>query len=157
MANGAYDNLLTFHVANPIHSCLYLPPFYSLAIFCPFDLIMLHDDHQRQPRRQPSVDLCAILLAAFRTSHLLPRLSPAGLASFLLGASFSMMLGGSMTFLLGFLLFPWVVGLVMLLYLVGLVSSLSGLGRSIICRISPLESQRDVRSLLLPLQRNRII
>ncbi|XP_074566069.1 uncharacterized protein LOC141822523 [Curcuma longa] len=106
---------------------------------------MLHGGQQRQPR-PPSVDLCALLLAAFRASHLLPRLSPAGLASFLLGASLSMMLGGSMTFLLGFLMFPWVMGLVALLYLVGIVSNLSGLGRAIICRISPLESQRDVRS-----------
>ncbi|XP_042434266.1 uncharacterized protein LOC122020409 [Zingiber officinale] len=110
-------------------------------------MLRLHDDQQNRSR-PPSLDLSALFLAAFHSSHLLPRLSPAGLASFLLGASLTMMLGGSMTFLLGFLMFPWVIGLLMMLYLVGLVSILSGLGRAILCRFSPLEPQPYARSTI---------
>ncbi|WOL15888.1 hypothetical protein Cni_G24669 [Canna indica] len=71
--------------------------------------------------------------------------TPAGFASFLLGASLAMVLGGSMTFLIGFFLLPWVIGLVLVLHLVGVVSNLSGLGRAILCRSAPLEPQEDVR------------
>ncbi|THU43964.1 hypothetical protein C4D60_Mb02t02400 [Musa balbisiana] len=85
-------------------------------------------------------DLCALLLAAFRSPRTAPpmreQVTPAGFASFLLGASVAMMLCGSMTFLIGFLLLPWVIGLLAVVYFAGVVSNLSGLTRAILRRIS---------------------
>lgn len=52
----------------------------------------------------------------------LTKITPAGFASLLLGISLSLMLCGSITFIIGFLLMPWVLGLVMLFYVVGIVS-----------------------------------
>lgn len=63
----------------------------------------------------------------------LPQITPAGFASLLLGVSLALMLCGSVTFFIGFLLMPWVLGLVMIFYVVGIVSSLSMLGRAILC------------------------
>lgn len=60
------------------------------------------------------------------------QVSAAGLASLLLGVSLAMMFCGSITFVIGFILMPWVLGLIMVLYLVGIVTSLSGFGRSIL-------------------------
>ncbi|KAL4192381.1 hypothetical protein AMTRI_Chr06g171660 [Amborella trichopoda] len=60
------------------------------------------------------------------------RVTAAGVASLSLGISFALMLCGSLTFVIGVLLIPWVLGLVMLFYFVGIVSSLSGLGRAIL-------------------------
>ncbi|GAB4839751.1 hypothetical protein Ancab_020461 [Ancistrocladus abbreviatus] len=68
-----------------------------------------------------------------RRGPAMPRISPAGFASLMLGISLSLMLCGSLTFFIGFMLMPWVLGLVMVFYFVGLVSSLSVLGRSILC------------------------
>ncbi|XP_057811936.1 uncharacterized protein LOC131026181 [Salvia miltiorrhiza] len=61
------------------------------------------------------------------------QMTPAGFASLLLGISLSLMLCGSVTFFIGLVLMPWVLGLVMLLYFVGVVSSISMIGRSILC------------------------
>ena len=61
------------------------------------------------------------------------QISPAGFASLLLGISVALMLCGSVTFFIGFMLMPWVLGLVMVFYVAGIVSSLSVLGRSILC------------------------
>ncbi|XP_020229870.1 uncharacterized protein LOC109810736 [Cajanus cajan] len=66
-----------------------------------------------------------------------PQITPAGFASLLLGISVALMLCGSVTFFIGFMLMPWVLGLVMLLYVAGVVSSLSFLGRSILCYATP--------------------
>nr|CAD1839054.1 unnamed protein product [Ananas comosus var. bracteatus] len=60
-----------------------------------------------------------------------------GVASLLLGASLALMLCGSVTFVIGFILMPWVVGLLMVFYFVGIVSNLSGMGRAILCPNSP--------------------
>ncbi|XP_042504718.1 uncharacterized protein LOC122081603 isoform X2 [Macadamia integrifolia] len=61
------------------------------------------------------------------------QVSPAAFASLLLGISLSLMLCGSVTFVIGFILMPWVLGMVMFFYFVGIVSNLSVLGRSILC------------------------
>ncbi|KAL3511455.1 hypothetical protein ACH5RR_030856 [Cinchona calisaya] len=61
------------------------------------------------------------------------QITPAGFASLLLGISVALMLCGSVTFFIGFFLMPWVIGLVFVFYVVGLVSSLSMLGRAIFC------------------------
>jgi hypothetical protein len=50
-----------------------------------------------------------------------------------LGISLALMLCGSVTFFIGFILMPWVLGLVMVFYVVGIISTLSMLGRSILC------------------------
>ncbi|CAM8953522.1 unnamed protein product [Rhodiola kirilowii] len=74
------------------------------------------------------------------------QITPAGFASLMLGISLSMMLCGSVTFLIGFMLMPWVIGLIMVLYVVGVVSSISMLGRALLCHITALASppQKDV-------------
>ncbi|XVF43683.1 hypothetical protein PTKIN_Ptkin02bG0060200 [Pterospermum kingtungense] len=60
-------------------------------------------------------------------------ISPSGFAWLMLGISLSLMLCGSVTFFIGFMLMPWVIGLVMFFYVAGIVSAISMLGRSIIC------------------------
>ncbi|KAF1876165.1 hypothetical protein Lal_00006796 [Lupinus albus] len=55
----------------------------------------------------------------------LPEITPAGFASLLLGMSLALMVCGSVTFVIGFMLMPWVIGLVMVLYVAGILSSLS--------------------------------
>ena len=66
-----------------------------------------------------------------------PEITPAGFASLLLGISVALMLCGSVTFLIGFMLMPWVLGLVMVFYVAGIVSTLSLLGRSLLCFLTP--------------------
>ncbi|XP_028771975.1 uncharacterized protein LOC114741599 isoform X2 [Neltuma alba] len=80
-----------------------------------------------------------------RPSPSLSQITPAGFASLLLGISLSLMLCGSVTFFLGFFLMPWVFGLVMVLYVVGIVSTLRMLGRSILCyATSPAEPRKEI-------------
>ncbi|KNA07053.1 hypothetical protein SOVF_175600 [Spinacia oleracea] len=62
-----------------------------------------------------------------------PQITPAGFASLMLGISLALMLCGSVTFFIGFMLLPWVIGLVMVFYFVGLVTSISVLGRAFLC------------------------
>jgi len=86
------------------------------------------------PRRAPSMQ----------------QITPAGFASLLLGISLALMLCGSVTFFIGFILMPWVLGLVMVLYFVGVVSSLSMIGRAILCHGSaPSSSKNDTSWKLL--------
>lgn len=66
------------------------------------------------------------------TSISTAQVSPAGFASLLLGVSLALMLCGSVTFVIGVILMPWVLGLVMVLYFAGIVSNLSGLGRALL-------------------------
>ncbi|ONI29945.1 hypothetical protein PRUPE_1G223700 [Prunus persica] len=70
------------------------------------------------------------------------QISPAGFASLMLGISMALMLCGSVTFFIGFILMPWVLGLVMVFYVAGIVSSLSVLGKSILCYASAPSSPR---------------
>ncbi|RZR75859.1 hypothetical protein BHM03_00000405 [Ensete ventricosum] len=136
---------------------------------------MPSDDH---PSRL-FYELCALLLAVLRTPHLsLPpydagasppaparirqarpraRMSPAGFASLLLGASLALMLCGSVTFVIGFIMMPWVVGLVILFYFMGIVSNLSGLGRAILCPGSGPSSPKETSVSYSSLQRQSYI
>ncbi|KAL6845930.1 hypothetical protein ACP4OV_023378 [Aristida adscensionis] len=82
-------------------------------------------------------ELCALLLTILRASpegaRARPRqVSAAGVASMLLGASMALMLCGSVTFMLGFFLMPWVVGLGCVFLFVGFVTNISGIGRAIL-------------------------
>ncbi|KAK7368420.1 hypothetical protein VNO80_10445 [Phaseolus coccineus] len=72
-----------------------------------------------------------------RRSPAVAQITPAGFASLLLGISVALMLCGSVTFFIGFMLMPWVLGLVMVFYVAAVVSALSVLGRSILCFASP--------------------
>ncbi|KAG2706571.1 hypothetical protein I3843_05G098000 [Carya illinoinensis] len=73
------------------------------------------------------------------------QISPAGFASLLLGISLALMLCGSVTFFIGFILMPWVLGLVMVLYVAGIVSTVSMLGRSLLCyATAPPTPRKDV-------------
>ncbi|PWZ11488.1 hypothetical protein Zm00014a_007625 [Zea mays] len=78
-------------------------------------------------------ELCALLLAIVSPSPAPPRqpvttMSPAAAASMLLGASVALMLCGSVTFAIGFLLMPWVAGLALLFGFAGAVNTLSSSG-----------------------------
>nr|DAD30529.1 TPA_asm: hypothetical protein HUJ06_009380 [Nelumbo nucifera] len=68
------------------------------------------------------------------------QVSPAGFASLFLGISIALMLCGSVTFLIGFMLMPWVLGFVMVFNVIGLFSNLSGIGRAILCPTTPTSS-----------------
>ncbi|XP_020213518.1 uncharacterized protein LOC109797789 [Cajanus cajan] len=73
------------------------------------------------------------------------QITPAGLASLLLGISLALMLCGSVTFFIGFVLMPWVLGLVMIFYVAGVVSTISVVGRSILCyATAPSPPRKDV-------------
>ncbi|XP_021723081.1 uncharacterized protein LOC110690532 [Chenopodium quinoa] len=79
-----------------------------------------------------------------------PQITPAGFASLMLGISLALMLCGSVTFFIGFMLLPWVIGLVMVFYFVGLVTSISVLGRTFLCYAtsappsSPSSPRKDI-------------
>ncbi|XP_016665798.1 uncharacterized protein [Gossypium hirsutum] len=78
---------------------------------------------------------------------------PAGFAWLMLGISISLMLCGSVTFFIGFMLMPWVLGLVMVCYVVGIVSTVSMLGRSILCyAMAPPSRRKDIPVLNCRLQ-----
>ena len=82
-------------------------------------------------------ELSALLLTILRPpgeEAAWPRqVSAAGVASMLLGASMALMLCGSLTFMLGFFLMPWVLGLACVFLFVGFLTNLSGIGRAILC------------------------
>ncbi|XP_039034255.1 uncharacterized protein LOC120170369 [Hibiscus syriacus] len=72
-------------------------------------------------------------------------ISPAGFAWLMLGISVSLMFCGWVTFFIGLMLMPWVLGLAVLLYVAGIVSSVSMLGRSILCyAMAPLLPRKDI-------------
>ncbi|KAJ7945569.1 Transmembrane protein [Quillaja saponaria] len=84
-------------------------------------------------------------VSSSRRSPSTNQISPAGFASLLLGISLALMLCGSVTFLIGFILMPWVLGLVIVFYVAGIVSSLSMLGRSILCFVTaPDTTRKDI-------------
>ncbi|XP_022725913.1 uncharacterized protein LOC111282184 isoform X2 [Durio zibethinus] len=71
--------------------------------------------------------------------------TPAGFAWLMLGISVSLMLCGSVTFFIGFMLMPWVLGLLMVFYVAGIVSTVSVLGRSILCYVmAPPSPRKDI-------------
>ncbi|KAK6930797.1 hypothetical protein RJ641_002590 [Dillenia turbinata] len=77
------------------------------------------------------------------------QITPAGFASLLLGISLALMLCGSVTFFIGFLLMPWVLGLVMVFYFVGFVSTISMLGRALLCHVTSSSApQKDIPGVL---------
>ncbi|KAJ6833305.1 uncharacterized protein M6B38_340480 [Iris pallida] len=91
-------------------------------------------------------DVCALLLTILRppppsrrrvaTRPPPPSLTPAAIASVLMGASVALVLCGSVTFVIGMMMMPWVIGLVLFCYFVGILSSLKSLAKAIICALS---------------------
>lgn len=80
-----------------------------------------------------------------RRSSAPPQISPAGFASLMLGISLSLMLCGSVTFFIGFMLMPWILGLVMVFYVAGIVSTISMLGRSLFCyALAPSSPRKEI-------------
>ncbi|CAH8298540.1 unnamed protein product [Eruca vesicaria subsp. sativa] len=69
----------------------------------------------------------------FSSSSSALSISPSGFASLLLGVSVALMLCGTVTFFIGFLLLPWVLALIIVFYVVGVVSAISMVGKSILC------------------------
>ncbi|KAL6514393.1 hypothetical protein OROMI_034299 [Orobanche minor] len=61
-----------------------------------------------------------------------PQISPAAFGSLFIGISVSLMIFGSVTFMIGFILMPLVITLVILFYVAGFVSNLSEIGRAIL-------------------------
>ncbi|KAF7032440.1 hypothetical protein CFC21_043609 [Triticum aestivum] len=76
-------------------------------------------------------------------------MSPASAASMLLGASMALMLCGSVTFAIGFLLMPWVAGVALLFGFAGVISTLSS---GLLPSSSPSSSKDKERRLLMPTQ-----
>ncbi|KAF8090895.1 hypothetical protein N665_0462s0032 [Sinapis alba] len=71
-------------------------------------------------------------------------ITPSGFASLLLGISVALMLCGTVTFFIGFLLLPWVLALIMVFYVAGIVSAISMTGRSLLCYVlTPPSSSRN--------------
>ncbi|KFK44629.1 hypothetical protein AALP_AA1G283500 [Arabis alpina] len=69
------------------------------------------------------------------SSPSMSHISPSGFASLLLGISVALMLCGSVTFFIGFLLMPWVLALILVFYVAGIVSAISMAGRSLLCYV----------------------
>ncbi|KAK8924221.1 hypothetical protein KSP39_PZI019452 [Platanthera zijinensis] len=68
----------------------------------------------------------------------LPPMSPSGMASLMLGISLSLMFCGSVAFVIGFMMMPWVLSMAMLLYFLGIVYSVFGMCKAAL--ISPASS-----------------
>ncbi|CAI8618526.1 unnamed protein product [Vicia faba] len=86
-------------------------------------------------------------VSSLRRSMAASQITPAGFVSLLLGISMSLMLCGSVTFVIGFMLLPWILGLVLVFYVVGVVSAISVFGRSILCFASPRKSYPEWKLL----------
>lgn len=81
-----------------------------------------------------------------RYSSAATQISPSGFASLLLGISVALMLCGSVTFFIGFLLLPWVLALIIVFYVAGIVSAISMAGRSVLCYVftPPSSSRKEI-------------
>ncbi|XP_018436093.1 uncharacterized protein LOC130512746 [Raphanus sativus] len=81
-----------------------------------------------------------------RYSSAATQISPSGFASLLLGISLALMLCGSVTFFIGFLLLPWVLALITVFYVAGIVSAISLAGRSVLFYVftPPSSSRKEI-------------
>ncbi|KAK6256253.1 hypothetical protein QUC31_017974 [Theobroma cacao] len=66
------------------------------------------------------------------THVMFSRVSYAAFATLFLGISLALMLVGSVTFIIGFVIMPWVIGLLAVFHFVAVVSTFSELWRSFI-------------------------
>ncbi|GFP98993.1 hypothetical protein PHJA_002043200 [Phtheirospermum japonicum] len=87
----------------------------------------------RSPPLPVSFPNLSVLSSPPPSSSSPPRqISPAAFGSLFIGISIALMLFGSVTFIIGFILMPLVITLVMLFYVAGFVSNLSEIGRAIL-------------------------
>ncbi|XP_020697737.1 uncharacterized protein LOC110110548 [Dendrobium catenatum] len=120
------------------------------------------DDDQQQSKLID--ELCALIFALLRSPHLFfpsastpsrtlrpcggavaalfrpqqrSQFTPMGFVSLLLGASLALILCGSVTFVLGCILMPWIIGVLMFSYFVEVISSLSEIGKAVLCLFEP--------------------
>ncbi|KAK6281828.1 hypothetical protein POUND7_015653 [Theobroma cacao] len=102
---------------------------------------MPFSDHSPAPARRPHPP----------STSTSTTISPAGFAWLMLGISVSLMLCGSVTFFIGFMLMPWILCLVMVFYVAGIVSTVSMLGRSILCyAMAPPSPRKDIPEATQP-------
>ncbi|KAL0918740.1 hypothetical protein M5K25_010767 [Dendrobium thyrsiflorum] len=80
---------------------------------------------------------CGGAVAALYRPQQRSQFTPVGFVSLLLGASLALMLCGSVTFVLGCILMPWIIGVVMFSYFVEFISSLSEIGKAVLCLFEP--------------------
>ncbi|GMI99785.1 hypothetical protein like AT1G27290 [Hibiscus trionum] len=98
----------------------------------------------RSPPPVPFTDQSSVSARRYNSLDV-STISPAGFAWLMLGISVSMMLCGSVTFFIGFMLMPWAIGLFMVFYVAGIVSAVSLLGRSILCyALAPPSPRKDL-------------
>ncbi|KAJ8773559.1 hypothetical protein K2173_005805 [Erythroxylum novogranatense] len=114
---------------------------------------MMRRQQQRDQQSRVFYDLSALVLNLLRSPPFpdqapaassssrrrlpLEKISPTGFAWLLLGMSVTLMVCGSVAFFIGFMLMPWVLGLVMVFYVAGIVSMISLFCRSLLCYVMP--------------------
>ncbi|GMI75137.1 hypothetical protein like AT1G27290 [Hibiscus trionum] len=109
---------------------------YDLLVLV-LDLLQVHPTALSFPDQSPASER-----RPYPGTTSLRRITPAGFAWLMLGISVSLVLCGWVTFLIGFMLMPWVLGLAMV---VGIVSTVSRLGRSILgYAMAPLLPRKDI-------------
>ncbi|XP_073099421.1 uncharacterized protein [Elaeis guineensis] len=136
-------------------------PSRVLYELCSLLLSVLRSPHLAGPEMPPPQPLPARASRAVAEPRLArwprPQLSPTGLASLLLGMSLAMMFCGSVTFAIGFILMPWVLGMMMVLGFMGIVSNLSGLGRAILCLGFPSAAEASSNEVPGWLQKRNVV
>lgn len=109
--------------------------------------ISLPDHHHHFP------DSPMMMRSPQHRSLSMAHITPSGFASLLLGISVALMLCGSVTFFIGFLLLPWVLALIVVLYVAGIVSIISMAGRSILSYLltppPPFSSRKEISGNIL--------
>ncbi|KAL3728560.1 hypothetical protein ACJRO7_033194 [Eucalyptus globulus] len=121
-------------------------PFYELSALV-LNLLRSPPAPPPFPDQSPAASSSSSRRSSAAVAAAAAQITPAGFASLMLGISLALMLCGSVTFFIGFMLMPWVLGLVMFLYVAGIVSSLSVLGRSILCYATgPPTPRKEIQS-----------
>ncbi|PWA43202.1 hypothetical protein CTI12_AA535600 [Artemisia annua] len=100
---------------------------------------MVQDPTRMNHQTRVIQDLSSLLLTILRhpddnmTSSSSQKISNSGLVWLMMGVSLALMVCGSLSFCIGFLLMPWVFFLVVLFYIVGVVSSFVVVFRAVFC------------------------
>ncbi|XP_010680009.2 uncharacterized protein LOC104895249 [Beta vulgaris subsp. vulgaris] len=86
--------------------------------------------HRFPARFSPEIPSSSSSIRRNTTPYYTTQMSPASFACLFLGISLTLMVFGSVAFLIGFILMPWIIGLVLIFYFAGFLSSLSDFGQS---------------------------
>lgn len=121
------------------------------SVFCELSSLVMNI-LRSPPSSIPFSDHSPVVAASSSRRSIPTQITPAGFASLLLGISLALMLCGSVTFFIGFMMMPWVIGLVMFFYVAAVVSSLSMIGRSIFCyATAPSAPRKDIPGIVVRL------